>query len=115
MFSARPALAWPRLELGYSLSDSCICSLFAYVRSAILTDERFLHFQLRRDMFLVASFYRRGCVWGSCGVGQGPAVALASVAAALAILYSYPCSRDVTSTFQVGAPTPIRRTPQLSR
>src|SRR5262249_34952885 len=25
------------------------CVLFAYVRSAILTDERFLHFQLRRD------------------------------------------------------------------
>src|SRR5579859_5471437 len=25
------------------------CALFSYVRSAILTDERFLHFQLRRD------------------------------------------------------------------
>src|SRR2546425_8471029 len=26
------------------------CALFSYVRSAILTDERFVHFQLRRDI-----------------------------------------------------------------
>src|SRR6202158_6297394 len=32
-----------------SLPQCSACALFSYVRSAILTDERFLHFQLRRD------------------------------------------------------------------
>src|SRR5713101_5922671 len=32
-----------------SLQQCSACALFSYVRSAILTDERFLHFQLRRD------------------------------------------------------------------
>src|SRR5882724_11408121 len=31
------------------------CALFSYVRSAILTDERFLHFQLRQDTVLEKS------------------------------------------------------------
>src|ERR1019366_1122908 len=32
-----------------SLQQCSACALFSYVRSAILTDERFLHFQLRRN------------------------------------------------------------------
>ena len=38
------AAEWPPLP-----QQCSACALFSYVRSAILTDERFLHFQLRRD------------------------------------------------------------------
>src|SRR5215469_17324824 len=34
------------------------CALFAYARSALLTDERFLHFQLRRDSVGMARYCR---------------------------------------------------------
>src|SRR4029077_5302213 len=44
------AVEWPP-----SPQQCNACALFSYVRSAILTDERFLHFQLRRDMG--ASYY----------------------------------------------------------
>src|SRR5437016_14198118 len=57
--AAGPVLHTDR-KLGPCLKDGAVewppsprqcsaCALFSYVRSAILTDERFLHFQLRRD------------------------------------------------------------------
>src|SRR5713101_6421496 len=47
------AVEWPP-----SLQQCSACALFSYVRSAILTDERFLHFQLRRDNLLRHDIYR---------------------------------------------------------
>src|ERR1035437_8161541 len=61
-----PCLKDGVVESPPSLQQCSACALFSYVRSAILTDERFLHFQLRRDtMYQPFSFCRMPKRWNS--------------------------------------------------
>jgi hypothetical protein len=53
-----PCLKDGVVEWPPSLQQCGACALFSYVRSAILTDERFFHFQLRQDTKTNALFLR---------------------------------------------------------